>query len=181
MYRRIILQRILYKFGEYEPESFGSWNAVVDTVMNLRVPWNAWNSLGSRASVGFSETTRRAGLSKTFGSNIDSGTGSPDWRVPWFSSVPPSRRWNCISIRPRPSPSKSFAIFHSSAIRRCVISTLKASLKNRKKWALLHEANCHVFTKIFQGLWRWWGLYIEHCSLSEVYFINSTFRQFTVL
>jgi hypothetical protein len=35
--------------------------------------------------------------------------------------------------------------------------------------------------KIVWGLWRWWGYFVGHCSLSEVCLIYSTFRQFTVV
>jgi hypothetical protein len=53
---------------------------------------------------------------KKRGSNLGRNIGYPDGGISWFSADPPGKCWDSTSIRPRPLPSKSFAIHYSLMI-----------------------------------------------------------------
>jgi hypothetical protein len=52
------------------------------------------------------------------GSNVARDAGYPGWNVSLFSSVPPHRCPNGISISSRPFSSRSLPLHHSSFIQR---------------------------------------------------------------
>jgi hypothetical protein len=50
------------------------------------------------------------------GSDLDPDSGYPDLGISWVSSLALDKFWDCAFVKPRPLPSKSFAICHSSVI-----------------------------------------------------------------
>jgi hypothetical protein len=76
-------------------------------------------------------------IRKASGSILGPATVYPDWGFSWHSSVPPGKCRDSNLNRPRPLPSKSFAIHHLLILLLTLYNlvTEKASLKNYQQLA----------------------------------------------